>query len=183
MMPTTQITQANFAYDNFSLGIYSSRNADTAQKSFTPFGAKPMMINHDTNSITGSYIRDIDFSFTVKNGTTFEVGLFLYNPKYMKISTIRDHYKKEGVMPNNFEHFHHIGLYTIHFDVNNMNENDINRNHFTFEQASDANRNPIKFDFYFMHLDANKYDYIAQGRNDIYYLSNPFVTFNPNQIQ
>ncbi len=183
MLPTFQISQANFAYDNFALSIYTSRNADGSGKSFSAFPSKPMMINHDTDSISGSYMRDLDFSFVVENGTSFEVGLFLYNPKYIKIPKIRDHYKQHGVLPNNCDYFHDIGLYTINFDVNNMNENDVKRNHFNVEQTSDQNSNYIKFDFYMMKLDENQFGHITRGRNNLYYLSNPFVTFNPNDIQ
>lgn len=181
-MPTFQITQANFAYDNFALGIYVPRSAEGSGPDHSSFSSKPMMIHHHTDSISGSYIRDIDFSFTVKNGTSFEVGLFLYNPKYIKMSNLRDTYKKEGVLPNNCDYFHDIGLYTIDFDVNNLNENDLKRNHFNVEKTSENNRNYMKFDFYFMKLDENQHNHITRGKSDIYYLSNPYVTFNPNHI-
>lgn len=183
MMPTFQITQANFAYDNFSLGIYVPRSAEGSGPDHSSFPSKPMMIHHDTDSISGSYMRDLDFSFIVKNGTSFEVGLFLYNPKYIKMSNVRDTYKKEGVLPNNYDYFHDIGLYTIDFDVNNLNENDLKRNHFNVEKRSENNRNYMKFDFYFMKLDENKHQDILRDRTNIYYISNPFVTFNPNHIQ
>ncbi len=182
MNPTTQIAQANFAYDNFSLGIYCIRNADGSDKSKMAFPSKPMMINHDTNSVTCSYIRDLDFSFIVQNGTSFQVGLFLYNPKYIKMNDVRDVYRKDGILPNNCDYFHNIGVYTIKFDVNNFNENDVKRNHFNVYQSSDDNTNYLKFDFYFMKLDENNHRDILRGRNDIYYISNPFITFNPNEI-
>lgn len=180
MLSHYQINKANFAYDNFSLGIYSSRNANGSGKSFSAFPSKPMMIHHDTDSISGSYMRDLDFSFIVKNGTTFEIGLFLYNPKNIKIENIRDYYKQHGILPNNSNYFHHIGLYTIDFDVNNIDENYVKRNHFNVKQPSDNNRNYMKFDFYFTKLDENQH---GHGKRDIYYLSNPFVMFNPNDIQ
>lgn len=183
MLPHYQITQANFAYDNFSLGIYCMRSAEGSGKSHSAFPSKPMMIHHDTNSVNGSYMRDLDFSFIVKNGTSFQVGLFLYNPKHIKIGNIRDLYKKDGILPNNSDYFYDIGIYTIDFDVNNMNENEVKRNHFNIEQTSDDNRNYMKFDFYFMKLDEDKYSDLLHGRTDIYYLSNPSVTFVPNDIQ
>ncbi len=183
MMPTYQITQANFAYDNFSLGIYCTRSAQGNGKDHSAFPSKPMMINHDTDAINGSYLRDLDFSFIVENGTSFQVGLFLYNPKYIKMDDVRNCYRKNGILPNNCDYFHDIGLYTIKFDVNNMNENELKYNHYRFEQASDNNRNYIKFDFYFMRLDESEHSHILRGRKNIYYLSNPFVHFNPNIIQ
>jgi hypothetical protein len=182
MLPHYQITQANFAYDNFSLGIYCTRSAEGSGKSHAAFPSKAMMIDHDTHSINGSYIRDIDFSFIVKNGTSFQIGLFLYNPKNIKMINIRDYYKEHGILPNNSNYFHNIGLYTIDFDVNNMDENNLKRNHFNIEQTSDDNRNYMKFDFYFMKLNENQHSNLLRGRNDIYYISNPFVTFNPNDI-
>ncbi len=188
MNPTTQITQANLRYDTFSLGICSIRSAEGSGKSHSAFPSKPMMIHHDTdangtNTIQGSYIRDLDFSFIVENNTSFQVGLFLYNPKYMKMSDVRDCYRKDGLFPNNSDYFHNIGIYTIKFDVNNMNESDIKRNHFIAYQKSDNNQNYMKFDFYFMKLNEEDHSHILRGRSNIYYISNPFVTFNPNEIQ
>ncbi len=180
---TTQIAQANFAYDNFSVGVYCIRNADGNDKSKMAFPSKPMVINHDTDSVTCGYIRDMDFSFIVQSDTSFQVGLFLYNPKYIKMSEVRDCYRKDGILPNNSDYFQNIGIYTINFDVNNFNENDIKRNHFTVNQTSDDNRNYMKFDFYFMKLDEKEHSSIVKDRKDIYYISNPFVTFNPNDIQ
>lgn len=182
MMPTTQITQANLAYDNFSLGIYCLRSAQGNGKEHSSFPSKPMMIN-DTDSITGSYMRDLDFSIPVENSTSFQVGLFLYNPKYIKMNDVRNCYKKDGILPNNSDYFHDIGIYTINFDVNNRSDDDIKRNHFRINQTSDNNRNYIKFDFYCMKLDENQHSHLLQGRKNLYYMSNPFVTFNLNDIQ
>ncbi len=176
MYPTYQITQANLAYDNFSVGIYYVNSAETA------FPSKPMLINHDTNSITCTYIRDIDFSFTVENGKSFQLGLFLYNPKYIKMTDIRDYYRKDGILPNNSDYFHNIGVYTIDFDVNNINENEVKRNHFTVNKSSDNNSNFMKFDFHFMKLDENEHRHLIKNKNDVYYISTPFITFNPNDI-
>ena len=181
-MPCYQITQTNFAYDNFSLGIYCIRSAEGSGKSHAAFPSKPMMIQHDTNSINGSFMRDIDFSFIVKNDTSFEIGLFLYDPKYIKMMDIRDFYKQDGVLPNNSDYFHNIGIYTIHFDVNNMNNEQVKQHHFNVHQTSNDNRNFMKFDFWFMKLDEDKHSDLLRGRNDIYYISNPHVTFNPNDI-
>lgn len=182
-MAQFQINQANFAYDNFSLGIYCIRSAAGDGPSNSSFPNKPMMIYQDTNTINGSYMSDLDFSFIVKNGSSFELGLFLYNPKYIKMNNVRNTYKKDGILPNNCDYFHNIGVYIIHFDVNNMNEDNIKRNHFNLQQTSDNNRNQLNFDFYFMKLDEDKHSNILRGKTNIYYISNPSVSFNPNYIQ
>ncbi len=182
MLPVYQVNRINCAYDNFSLGIYCPRNAEGSGKSYSAFPSKSMIINQEDDSITGSYMRDMDFSFIVKNNTSFEVGLFLYNNKHIKMQNIRDYYKTHGIVPNNSNNFHHIGIYTIDFDVNNISDFDRKRNHFNISQPSDDNRNYMKFDFYFMYMDPNQHQNVTRGRNDIYYISNPTVTFNIDEI-
>lgn len=162
-------------FDGFSIGIYHIN-----PKNDIPFSRNELVIyqNERCRNMTEAFIlRDIDFSFVVKNKSIFKIGLFAFHPKHITYSEIKSYYAKNKSLPRNGDVFEDFGIYDINFDLSSL----------IFESDTHfmVKHNFMKFQFYFMKLDRNAHQdiyhryHISENSDELlYYISNPIISFD-----
>jgi hypothetical protein len=167
-------------FDGYSLGIYYI----DPKSSHFHFARNAMVITQNLGSymVSGSILRDLDFSFALENKESFQVGLFLFNPKRITYEEVKSCYQKDLPIPDEF--FYVLGVYTLEFHSSSLVlESEcrfilkaMNRNHVNF----------VKFSFYFMKMERTDrpevFSNVSTKTDVLYYISNPIVEFNLDDL-
>lgn len=183
-MASFQIAQIGHIFDGFSIGIYQYH----LNKKNMPFSRNPMVIvQGDGSEVNGMIIRDMDFSFLLRNNSNFTIGLFAYNPKAIHYDEIKRHYAAKSALPENSASFFDFGHYHLNFNLQNMHMSD--DHHFMIKSCNREGTNEVTFVFYCMPLDRKQHEmhYVREGiskeSNEIlYYISNPDIRFDLNSL-
>lgn len=164
-------------YDGYSMGIYyidpKSSNAHFSRSAFVI----TQRLGYDS-MVNGSILRDLDFSFALENKESFQIGLFLFNPKRITYEEVKGCYQRD--VPISDEFFYMVGVYRLEFHATSLVLESECR--FILKSMNQQGINFVKFSFYFMKMNRAEhpevFTHVSSKTDTLYYISNPIVEFN-----